>query len=76
MQEPFFCIRLLQLYLTAPKAHAPSRRGAAVGQGAGVAELLEAFDEVGKEHERMEAEKFNDDGTYKAGINKVRVVCG
>jgi hypothetical protein len=47
-----------------------------VGQGAGVAELLEAFDEVGKEHERMEAEKFNDDATYKAGINKVRAVFG
>ncbi len=39
-----------------------------------MAELLEAFDEVGKEHERMEADKFNDDGTYKAGINQVRAV--
>jgi hypothetical protein len=46
------------------------------GQGAGVAELLEAFDEVGREHERMEADEFNDDATYKAGINQVRVVCG
>ncbi len=41
-----------------------------------MAELLGAFDEVGKEHERMEADKFNDDATYKAGINKVLVVCG
>ncbi len=48
--------------------------GVAVGQGAGVAELLEAFDEVGKEHEGMDPTKFNDDGTYKAGINKVRAV--
>jgi hypothetical protein len=47
-----------------------------VGQGAGVAELLEAFDEVGKEHEGMEADKFNHDATYKAGINKVGAVCG
>ena len=39
-----------------------------------MAELLEAFDEVGKEHERMEADKFNHDATYKAGINKVREV--
>jgi hypothetical protein len=48
--------------------------GGAVWQGAGVEELLEAFDKLGSEHERMEAEKFNDDGTYKAGINQVLVV--
>ena len=65
--------RLFPQYLAAPEAHGPSRLGAAVGQGAGVAELLEAFDEVGKEHERMDAEKFNDDATYKAGINQVGV---
>ena len=40
-------------------------------QGAGVAELLAAFDALGKQHEAMEADKFNDDGTYKAGINQV-----
>jgi hypothetical protein len=28
---------------------------------------------VGSEYERMEPERFNDDGTYKAGINKVGV---
>ncbi len=38
--------------------------------------MLEAFDEVGEKHEKMEAEKFNDDGTYKAGINQVGVLCG
>ena len=51
-----------------------NRDGGGRGQGSGVEELLAAFDEVGKEHERMEADKFNDDGTYKAGINKVRAV--
>ncbi len=35
-------------------------------------ELLEAFDEVRGKHEGMEAERFNDDGTYKTGINQVR----
>ncbi len=45
-----------------------------MGQGAGVAELLAAFDEVGSEHEAMDPTEFNDDGTYKAGINKVRGV--
>ncbi len=38
-----------------------------------MAELLEAFDAVGKKHEKMEADKFNDDDTYKAGINQVGV---
>ncbi len=50
--------------------------GAAVGQGAGVAELLDAFDAVRGKHEGMDPKEFNDDGTYKAGINQVRVVCG
>ncbi len=45
-----------------------------MGQGAGVAELLDALDEVGKEHERSEADKLKYDGTYKAGINQVRAV--
>ncbi len=57
-------------YASAP----PAWRCTYLGQqGAGVAELLEAFDEVGKKHERMEADEFNDDGTYKAGINQVGV---
>jgi hypothetical protein len=38
-----------------------------------VAELLEAFDAVGKKHEGMDPTEFNDDGTYKAGINQVGV---
>ncbi len=41
-----------------------------------MAELLAAFDAVGREHERMEADKFNADATYKAGINQVLVACG
>ena len=45
-------------------------------QGAGVAELLEALDDLREKHEVMEATEFNDDGTYKAGINQVqRVAC-
>jgi hypothetical protein len=47
---------------------------AAVWQGAGVAELLLAFDELRGKHEGMEPKEFNDDSTYKAGINQVRVV--
>ncbi len=39
-----------------------------------MAELLAAFDEVGSEHEGMDPKEFNDDGTYKAGINQVRGV--
>ncbi len=49
-------------------------------QGAGMGELLKAFDKVGSEHEKMEAAKFNDDATFKALINQVdpgvRAVCG
>ena len=45
-------------------------RGGA-GQGAGVAELLSAFDAVRAEHEGMAAEAFNDDVAYKTGINQV-----
>jgi hypothetical protein len=41
-------------------------------QGAGVEELLGAFDEVRGAHEAMTAEDFNDDGVYKGGINQVR----
>ncbi len=44
---------------------------ARVWQGAGVEELLKAFDAVRKEHEGMEAEKYNDDTIYKARINQV-----
>ncbi len=40
-------------------------------QGAGVEELLVAFDALRTVHETMVAEKFNHDGTYKAGINEV-----
>jgi hypothetical protein len=60
-------------YASAPPAWRCTNLGR---QGAGVAELLEAFDAVGKKHEKMEADKFNDDGTYKAGINQVGVACG
>jgi hypothetical protein len=42
-----------------------------VGQGAGVLELLAAFDLVVNKHEGMAADLFNDDGTYKAGIVQV-----
>jgi hypothetical protein len=37
-----------------------------------VKELLGVFDVVRAEHEQMDADKFNDDGTYKAGTNQVR----
>ena len=40
-------------------------------QGAGVAELLSAFDAVRAEHEGMAAEAFNDDVAYKTGIIQV-----
>ncbi len=46
--------------------------GGAVGQGAGVAGLLESFDAVGTEHERMAPDTFNNDTTYKNGINEAR----
>ncbi len=45
--------------------------GARAGQGAGVAELLAAFDAVHKKHEAMHADEFNNDGTYQRGINTV-----
>jgi hypothetical protein len=65
------------LHLAAPYPYcARNRDGGGPWPGAVVEVLLQAFDEVGKEHERMEADKFNDDGTYKAGINKVRAVFG
>ena len=38
-----------------------------------MAKLLAAFDVVGGRHAGMAAALFNDDGTYKAGINLVRV---
>ena len=41
-------------------------------QGAGTAELLEAFDVLRFEHEARDVDKYNDDVTYKAGINEVR----
>ncbi len=41
-----------------------------------MAELLEALDEVWGRHEGMEPEAFNDDGTYKAGINQVEGAVG
>ncbi len=40
-------------------------------QGAGAGELLAAFDAVRVDYEGMEAERFNDDGTYKEDINLV-----
>ena len=40
-------------------------------QGAGVGGLLEAFDALRQQHAAMAADKFNDDGTYKAGIIQV-----
>lgn len=45
-------------------------------QGAGVEGLLSALDAVRAEHEGMAAEEFNDDGTYKTGINQVMGVRG
>ena len=45
-------------------------------QGAGPGELLAAFDAVRATHEAMKPDEFNDDGTYKGGINQVpRVPC-
>jgi hypothetical protein len=43
----------------------------AAGQGAGVAELLVVFDAVHTKHEAMDADEFNNDGTYQRGINTV-----
>ncbi len=43
-------------------------------QGAGPGELLEVFDAVRATHEAMVPEAFNNDGTYKGGINQVRRV--
>jgi hypothetical protein len=43
-------------------------------QEAGPGELLAAFDAVRKTHEAMKPDEFNDDGTYKGGINQVRRV--
>jgi hypothetical protein len=40
-------------------------------QGAGPGELLAAFDAVRATHEAMDPDEFNDDGTYKGGINQV-----
>ena len=40
-------------------------------QGAGVEELLAVLDAVRVQHEAMDPEMFNDDGTYKTGINQV-----
>ncbi len=47
-------------------------------QGAETGELLAVFDGLRVEHEAMDAKEFNDDGTYKTGIDHVRrvqVVC-
>ncbi len=46
-------------------------RGRAPRQGAGLEELLLVFDTLRVEHELMDAGRFNDDGTYKKGINEV-----
>jgi hypothetical protein len=45
--------------------------GAVLGQGAGTEELLDCFDALRAEHERMGPAEFNDDATYKAGIIRV-----
>ncbi len=42
-----------------------------MGQGAGVLELLGELDVVGAKHAGMDLSLFNDDGTYKGGINQV-----
>ncbi len=42
--------------------------GAVLGQGAGTEELLDCFDALRAEHEKMGPAEFNDDATYKAGI--------
>ncbi len=39
--------------------------------GAGLEELLHAFDEMGANHKRMEPKTFNEDSNYKIGINQV-----
>ena len=49
----------------------PVVTGAVLGQGAGTEELLERFDAVRAEQEKMEPAEFNDDSIYKAGINRV-----
>ena len=42
-----------------------------VGQVVDLEKLLGAFDEVRREHECMQADTFNDDGTYKNRLNQV-----
>jgi hypothetical protein len=37
-----------------------------------VEKLLSVFDEVRVKHEEMEAEAFNNDATYKLGIDEVK----
>ena len=52
-------------------------RACATGlQGAGVDSLLKFFDEVRAEYEAMPASMFNDDATYKNGVNQVRIPQG
>ncbi len=71
--QEHFCTRFLHC-TSRPLTRTPNGNGVGPWQGAGVEELLKAFDAVGLEHERMEAEKFNEDATYKAGIIQVRLV--
>ncbi len=43
------------------------------GQGAGLGELLAAFDAMRGKHEGMEAAEYNDDGTYKPEASTIEV---
>ncbi len=58
---------------TCPLAVAGARvtQPSAEWQGAGMEELLGAFDAVREKHAAMAADEFNDDGIYQAGINQV-----
>ncbi len=43
-----------------------------MGQGTGVEELLGVFEALRLEHEKTDADRFNDDDFFKTVINKVK----
>ena len=51
-----------------------ARHPSCVRQGAGVEELLRAFDVVRAKHEGMDAGEYNADGTYKDAIIMVKAL--
>jgi hypothetical protein len=51
------CVRVMLAYMRA-------------WQGAGVEELVGVFDNLRREHEGMAAHRFNQDATFKKGINQ------